>query len=182
MRRWLIIVLWLPLLTGGCVTHKLWTESRLDAWNEPANRPNLRLFRDERQNNFLVVYDEFSERHDATRARAFFLNQNEQPLPGRPHFVNVKSAGGLLPVPVGFAVPTNSPELFCVVTETNRGSFTIFSVGRQAGAYQLPVYDDGWGRVERIAWTPFAVTADLTIIGGYLGCLWIYAGGPGVAR
>ena len=182
MRRWFKTVLWLPLLASGCVTHKLWTESKLDAWNEPAASPNLRLFRDERQNDFLVVYDEFSERHDATRARAFFLNQNEQPLRGRPHFVSVHSARGLTPVPVLFVTPPKAPELFCAVTETNCGGFTIFSNGRQVGSHSLPVYDDGWGRVEKVAWTPFAVTADLTIIGGYLGCLWIYAGGPGVAR
>jgi hypothetical protein len=85
-------------------------------------------------------------------------------------------------VPVFFAVPTNPPEQFCAVTETNGGSFEIFSGGRQMGSYQLPVYDDGWGRIEKIAWTPVAVTADLTIIGGFLGCLWIYSGGPGLNR
>jgi hypothetical protein len=184
MRRWLKAVLLLPLLAGGCVTHKLWTESRLDAWNEPAASPNLRLFRDERQDNFLVVYDEFSERHDSARTRAFFLHPSEkpQPLRGHPHFVNANWARRLTPVPVLSVVPTNSPELFCVVTQTNGVCLTIFSGGQPMGSYQLPVYDDGWGKVERIAWTPFAVTADLTIVGGFLGCLWIYSGGPGLNR
>jgi hypothetical protein len=174
-------VLLLPLLAGGCVTHKLWTESRLDEWNEPARKPNLRLFRDGRQDDLLVVYDEYSERHEAARTRAFFLQQNQKRLQqqSRPHFVNVNASRGLPPVPMGFAGPTNAPEWFCAVTETNPGSFVVFSAGRPAGAYQLPVYADGWGQVERIAWTPFAVTADLTVIGGWLGCVWIYSGGPG---
>jgi hypothetical protein len=183
-RQALAVVLLLPLLTGGCVTHKLWTESQLDEWNEPAGDPNLRVFRDERQNDLLVTYEEFSDRGEANRARAFFLYKNQKRLQsqGRPHFVNLGASRGLTPVPLFFSTPTNPPGLYCAVTETNRASFTIFSGGRQLGPYALPMYDDGWGQVERIAWTPFAVTADLTIIGGYLGCVWIEAGGPGLSH
>ena len=177
-------LLLLPLLAGGCVTHKLWTESRLDEWNEPAGNPNLRLFRGGPQNSVLVVYDEFSERHETTRARAFVICENQKPPPpqSRPHFVNAKAAGGLAPVPVFSSPPTNWPEFFYAVTETNGGGFTVFSGGRQAGSYQLPVYKDRTGELEKIAWTPVAATADLTIIGGWLGCLWIYTGGPGLNR
>jgi hypothetical protein len=32
----------------------------------------------------------------------------------------------------------------------------------------MPVYNDGWGRTDRIALTPVAVVADLTIVGGFL--------------
>ena len=60
-RQAFAIVLLLPLLpTGGCVTHKLWTESRMDEWNEPAGNPNLRVFHDERKNDLLITYEEFS--------------------------------------------------------------------------------------------------------------------------
>lgn len=184
MRRWLKIVLLLPLLAGGCMTHKLWTESQLDAWNEPAGSPDLRLFHDARRQDWLVVYEEISERNDSTRTRAFFLNQNQKPLAqrSRPHFVNTNSARGLVPVPVFFFQPVNSPEPFCAVTETNNGTLVIFCAGRSAGSFELPVYNDGWGQVERIVWTPLALMADLTIIGGYVGCAWIYTGGPGLGR
>ena len=37
----------------------------------------------------------------------------------------------------------------------------------------------GEGSKESVG-TPFAFAADLTIIGGYLGCVWIYAGGTGL--
>lgn len=184
MRRWLPILLWLPLLAGGCVTHKLWTESEMDEWNEPAGDPNLRLFRAERQKDVLVVYDEYSERREAIQARAFFLYQNQARLQprGHPHFVDLDAARGLPPVPLFFSTPANPPELYGVITQTNRGSFAVVSAGRRTGPYVLPMYADGWGRVEKIAWTPFAVTADVTIVGGVLGCLWIYSGGPGLNR
>jgi hypothetical protein len=184
MRCWCKTVLLLPLLAGGCVTHKLWTESRLDSWNEPADIPALRLFHDEHRQGCLVVYDELSGRADDIRTRAFFLNQNVAPLAQRirPHFVSADSSRGLTPVPIFFSVPTNAPEFFCTTMKTNGGSFALFSAGQQLGSFELPVYDDGWGRVEKIAWTPLAVTADLTIIGGYLGCWWIYSGGPGLGR
>jgi hypothetical protein len=183
-RQALAIVLLLPLLISGCVTHQLWTGSQLDEWNEPTGNPNLRVFRDARQNDLLVTYEEFSDRRETNHARAFFLykNQNRLQSQDRPHFVNLGSSRGLTPVPLFFSTPTNPPVLYCTVSETNRASFTIFLAGRPMGPYALPMYDDGWGRVERIAWTPFAVTADLTIIGGYLGCIWISGGGPGLSH
>ena len=136
MRHWSRIVLLLPLLAGGCVTHKLWTESQLDAWNEPAGNPDLRLFHDARQQDWLVVYQEISERNDDIRTRAFFLNRNQKPLAqrSRPHFVNVNSSRSLTPVPVLFSLPTNAPEFFCAATRTNNGTLAIFSCGRPAGS------------------------------------------------
>jgi hypothetical protein len=183
-RQALAMALSLPLLTSGCLTHKLWTESKLDEWNEPAGNPDLRVFRDERKKDLLVSYEEFSDRNEANRSRAFYLYQNQERLQSRSRsrFVNLGAARGLASVPLFFSAPTNPPLLYCAVAETNRARFTIFSEGRTTGSYDLPVYDDGWGKVERIAWTPFAAVADLTIIGGYLGCVWIYCGGPGYSR
>jgi hypothetical protein len=183
-RQALAIVLLLPLLTCGCVTHKLWTESQMDEWNEPAGNPNLRVFHDEQKNDLLVTYEEFSDRNETDHARAFYLYKNEKRLQAqhRPHFVSLSASHGLKPVPLFFNTPTNPPDLYCMTAETNRASFTIFSAGKPADSCDLPMYDDGWGRFERIGWTPFAVTADLTIIGGYLGCVWIYADGPGLSH
>jgi hypothetical protein len=42
----------------------------------------------------------------------------------------------------------------------------LYSSGTPVGTFALPVYRDGMGQTERIALTPLAVTADLTIIGG----------------
>jgi hypothetical protein len=167
-RRGSIVCLLLPLLASGCVTHKLWTESTLDEWNEPAGDPNLHLFHDGRLNDFLVVYDEYSERHFTTQTRAFFLRLNQSSLAQRiqPHFVSTNLADHLSPIPVFRLAPTNLPAPPYGVRGTNGGSFTVFSDHQRLGPFSLPLYDDGVGRWERIAWTPLTVTADLTIVGG----------------
>jgi hypothetical protein len=172
MRRGLRLLLLLPMLASGCVTHKLWSEKTMDEWNGPASDPKLRLYHDARQDDFLVVYDEYSGRHYTTNTRAFFLNQNLKPLEehNRPHFVSANLAGGLPPVPVFASATTNVSEPFFAVT-TNGGNFTLFSDRRKSGSYPLPFYNDGVGRMERTAWTPLTVTADLTIVGGFLALI-----------
>lgn len=169
MRR-LILMIWLllPWLSTGCVTHKLWSESTLDEWNEPAVNPNLRLFHDREKDDFLVVYNEYSDRHYTIKARAFFLYQNLKPLTthGRPYFVSPNTACSLTPVNVFFLMPTNRPDQFFGITTNNGGNFAIYHGCRELGSYSLPFYNDGIGRMERIAWTPLTVVADLTIIGG----------------
>jgi len=169
MRRGLRLLLLLPVLASGCVTHKLWSEKTMDEWNGLASDPKLRLFHDARQDDFLVVYDEYSGRHCTTNTRAFFLHQNLKPLDEhtRPHFVRTNLASRLEPVPVFSSMTTNVTEPFFAVT-TNNGNITLFSDRRESGSYPLPFYNDGIGRLERTAWTPLTVTADLTIVGGVL--------------
>ena len=126
MRRGLRLLLLLPMLASGCVTHKLWSEKTMDEWNGPATNPNLRLYHDARQDDFLVVYDEYTGRHCTTNTRAFFLYQNLKPLDerSRPHFVSTNLAGQLPPVPVFTSMTTNVAEPFFAVT-TNGGNFTL---------------------------------------------------------
>jgi hypothetical protein len=177
--RWLKITLLLPLLTSGCATNALWNKTQLDASNEPAADPRLQLFDARQQKDFLVVYDEYSERHDSTHTRAYFLNQNEKRVEQglKPHFVSTHLSRALPQIPVWPTSPlsnTNfSPTAYAFVS-TNKQSFIIYSNG-QGTNHDLPVYNDGWGRTDRIALTPVAVTADLTIVGGVLGCYYIYA-------
>jgi hypothetical protein len=110
MRRpLLIIALLFPLLAGGCATRALWNNNRLDAANEPASNASVRLFDASQQKDFLVVYDEYSERHDSIRPRAYFLNQNQSRVEQRlePHFVSIVLTRGLPPMPV---FQTSSPS------------------------------------------------------------------------
>lgn len=168
-RLFKLLLLTLPLIPGGgCATHALWNKTSLDAFNQPADDPHLRLFQTRLQNDLLVVYDEYSDRNDAIRTRAYLLNQNQKRLEQcqPPHFVSINRWRGLTPVAV---LPgSNSPAAFFASVETNGQSFTIYSRNRPVHSYPLPVYNDGKARLARIVLTPVALTADLTIIGGYL--------------
>ena len=124
MRQRLRLLLMLPVLASGCVTHKLWSEKTMDEWNEPAPNPHLRLFHDDKQADVLVVYDEYSSRHCTTNTRAFFLYQNQKPLAQnqRPYFVSTRMASQLPPVPVFSSVTANPPESFYAVNTGTGGS------------------------------------------------------------
>ncbi len=180
MRRQLwTITLLLPLLTSGCATNALWNKTDLDAWNEPAQNAEVRLFDARQKRDFLVVYDEYSERHDSIHIRAYLLNQNHKRVAQgqKPHFVSTRLSHKLAPVPIFQTLPesnTNSSQTIYAVISSNKQSFTIYS-GEEKTDYSLAVYNDGRGQIYRIALTPIAVTADLTIVGGILGCWFIYA-------
>ena len=180
LQTWLLL---LPLFTGGCMTQKLWTESALDEWNEPAPNPNLHLFAANRKGDLLVVYDEYSERHCTTNARAYFLKQNQDIhwQHARPHFVRPDISKSLPAVPVLWTQPFSPLPGAYAVTSMTSHEFTLFSSGKETGSYELPVYNDRVGQAERVALTPVAVTMDATIIGGVLGIGYLYAiGGQNV--
>ena len=166
------MLLLLPLLSGGCLTHALWTRAALDDYKEPYALTDLQLF--DAKKDFLVVYQEYSERNDKIRTRGYLLHQNEIRLAAnkRPKFINAGQSKGLEPVAV-FSQPfdrgTNALPAVYAVAQTNHQSFTIYSNQLPAGAYDLPTYNDGKGKYERIALTPFSVIADLTIVGGFIG-------------
>ncbi|HWD91001.1 MAG TPA: hypothetical protein VG938_01500 [Verrucomicrobiae bacterium] len=167
-------------LANGCVTKALWTNNNLEAWNEPASNPNLRIFASPTRGDMLVVYDEYAERNDATRTRAYWLNENEKRLQqcSSPHFIIPNSLNSLTPIPV--ILPGTSridfpPPPYAQI-EFNQRAFTLFLEDhRQAGPYNLPDYNDGKGKVEKFVLTPMAATADATIVGGFLGYLYIAA-------
>jgi len=176
------MLLLLPLaLTSGCATHALWTKTDLDAFNEPADDSSLRVFKAERKKDWLVVYNEYSERSDSTRTRAFFLNENQKRIEQRraPDFVSTNSMRGLKAVPVFFpatnAPGTNPSSAFFVLAKTNDLSFTLHDGNRAVGSYEMPVYNDGRASLVRAALTPVTVVADLTIVGGILG-YWFICG------
>jgi len=172
----------LPLLLlifgSGCATKALWNNGNLEDCREPANPLNLHLFDAKQKNDLLVVYDEYSERSDKIRTRAYWLNENQARVDQRraPHFVNTNLLRDLPVVPVFYSTSseTNSALTLYAVVATNQQSFMLYSGNHEIGSHDLPFYNDGKGRVEKIALTPVAVTADLTIVGGYLGVLYLY--------
>ncbi len=171
--------LFLLLLGNGCVTQKLWQNDNLESWNEPAPDPNVRLFADQQKGDMLVVYDEFLGRHGATHTRAYWLNENEKLLEEHraPHFVSTNLISSLSPIPV-LSVTTNQvdfpPPPYALV-ENNGRSFTLHLDGNQTSTCDLPDYNDGKGKIEKLALTPLANTADLTIVAGFLGYLYLAA-------
>ena len=178
-----IFSLLLTALFSGCVTKKLWTDTpSWDCWNQPAVDPHLRLFQTKK--DFLVVYDEYSERHDSIHSRAYLLRKNQKHVEKRlePAFVERKLIRTTKPVPVITAAEVSpaNPVPFAVL-ETNRHAFVLFLGENVTNRCELPVYDDGQGKTMRIAFTPLAATADLTIVGGFLGYLYLQgmAGGGG---
>lgn len=171
----------LPLLlvfAPGCATKALWENGRWDALKEPSDRLNLRIFEATSSTNFLVIYNEYSERSGAVHPRAYWLKENQSLLEqGRsPRFTPPGSTGHLTPVPVYYdPVPVGMtlPARLCAVVATNKQSFTFYQAGRALDLHDLPVYDDGKGQVEKIALTPLAVAADLTVVGGILGYIYL---------
>jgi hypothetical protein len=179
-----IFALFLLILGNGCVTHALWDNDKLEAWNEPAPNPNLRIFASNPRGDMLVVYDESAGRSGITHTRAFWLNENEKSLEQghSPHFISTNAVSSLTPIPV-IPIATNHidypPPPYARI-EFDQHSFTLFLAGQdQAGPYNLPVYNDGKGKVEKLALTPLANVADATLVAGFLGCLYLWgmAGG-----
>jgi hypothetical protein len=174
-----LLPLLLLALDSGCATRALWNNGNLEAVKEPADDINLHLFDAKQKNDLLVVYDEYSERSGKIRTRAYWLNENEARVNQRraPHFTSTNLTGSLPNVPVfhGSATSgTNLTRTLYAVVATNEQSFTLYSGGQEIGSHDLPFYNDGMGRVEKTVLTPVAVTADLTIIGGYIGVWFLY--------
>jgi hypothetical protein len=162
--------LFLLTLGNGCVTHELWKNDNLEAWNQPATNPNLRLFTTSQKDDLLVVYDEYSERNDKTHPRAYWLKENQNIIDQRkfPHFISTNTFGfAAVPVFSTGTDPINLP-LYAVVA-TNGQSFTLHLDNGSTESHDLPFYNDQKGKVEKFALTPLATAADVTIVGGVFG-------------
>jgi hypothetical protein len=177
------VTLFSPLLLvlagSGCMTSALWENDDMEAWKQPADKPNLRLFEGEAQTNLLVLYDEYSERKNNVHPRAYWLKENQTLVDQhvRPHFATVKSKDQVESVPVLYdPLPdgTKLPEGLCAVVATNNQSFTLYRDNQIIGSRSLPIYNDGKGRTEKIALTPLAVTADATIVGPVIAGVIVY--------
>ena len=166
----------LLLLESGC-TYALWTNGNLVAYKEPAKNPDLHVFQSTQRNDFLVVYDEHSERTDAVHKRAYWLNENQIRVENQkaPIFAHREPAHYLPAIPVFYStLKTNFTEGIYAVCDTNQETFTLFSKNHEIGSYNFPVYHDHWGNVEKVALTPVAVTADVTVAGGIVAFVAAY--------
>lgn len=171
----------IAITLAGCATKSLWEQGSVSAYNEPAPEARVRLYQARGKSDVLVVYEEFSERKAAVRTRAYYLQENAARLERRrrPHFVGAQEARTLDPIRT--QVATNEvavltgPELAAVVSPNGR-TFTLCVNGEKVGEHELPVYDDGSGRVKQVLLTPVTVVVDVTIAGGFL-FLWAWSMG-----
>ena len=173
--RWMLLLLAVAAVPG-CATHALWADADLGTWHEPAGDSAMRLFRSSQAGDLLVLYQESIEPHDTRRIRGYLLHQNECRIERQkqPKFVKLDSIRGLEPVPVysatNAAAASPKPPLYAI-RSANMVWFTLYSGGADVGSYSLPVYRDGRGKMERIALTPLAATADVTIVGSAIGAV-----------
>lgn len=170
------------MLLGGCATSALWEDGRFARYHEPALPLNVRLYFSPEQKDFLVLYDEWREDSDVIRHRAFWLAANQARLAKRtkPHFVSDHQPRPLTPVPVFQELPADLSEIppIYAIISTNSYALTLYSeradrvpaslVSPSVVEQHLPVYRDASGRIKQVLLTPFAVTADATIVSGVI--------------
>ena len=164
------------------LTHKLWSDSSLTDYYEPAGTRGLKSFQRPPSPRLLVSYDERRETDSSVRRRAFFLPDSAKTLAakGKPGFTSPTPGAGWVEVPVIVAgEPVPAAPLYLKLAADNK-SFTIVRDGVPDGPHKLPTYVDQSSTAFRVAMTPFAVVADVTVVAVWCGIvsLYVYAGGP----
>jgi len=180
IRFWLLALLFAhAMFLGGCATSKVWEDGQFARFHEPATPSNLLLLESGRRRDVLVEYDEWRDRDDLSRRRAYWLEQNTARLQAgrKPRFVRIQHEPDLSPLPVVEAPPGHvevpGAHQYSIISNQ---AFVLYSGENKIGTYELPVYRDASGRVKQIAITPIAVVADLTIVGGFL-FVWVWSSG-----
>jgi len=185
----------LLLFGAGCetiekysLTYRLWDNSDLRKWSEPAPNPNLALFAATNGADVLVQYDALSEKHSAVKRQAYYLQQNEARIAAgkKPKLVSLVVADGMRSIPVlsTQGTVTNVPPgltAYSVVTQEGR-SFTLYRPMESEATFEFPVYAETSGTPTRLVLTPFAVAGDTVMVAavaavvGFL--LWLQSGAP----
>lgn len=167
--------------TSGCstgdtifLTPRLWGPGMVRNFNEPADQPDLKVFRSSKPADYLVLYDEMRENGERIRRRAFYLNANLERLNSRrkPRFVNPAKAETLAPVPLLVKLPTASTNAAVSVSLSPDGTFwRLHEADGEVVDFNLPTYPTASSTVLRVALTPLAVTGDAIIVGTFVGLL-----------
>ena len=164
------------------LTHKLWSDPSLTNHYEPAGTRGLKTFARPPSTQLLVSYDELCERNNSLRRRAFFMPDSAKILGEhrKPSFTNPLPAKGWVEVPVIVAgEPAPAAPVYLTLSADSK-SFTVVRDGVANGPHQLPTYVDQSSTAFRVAMTPVAVVADVTVVAVWCGVvlLYAYASGP----
>lgn len=162
-------------LASGCgtpgLTGHLWS-SEWSEFNEPAPDPRLSVSASETAGDYLVEYDELLAQKDFPVRRAYWLlaNDTRTEASRKPRFEKIipTSLGKSLPVATTNVPP---PTETYVLLKPQTRTFEVIDHGANLGRHSLPVYKSAQGLPIQIALTPFAVAADLTLIGIVIGIL-----------
>jgi len=171
-------------LCSGCATAYLWKSSSLADFNEPAAKPQLRVFEAPAQNDFLAVYDELRV-NASIRPRAYLIlaNRERTSAARKPQFVKTPNLNTLKPVMLfGAGQQAVSADGQPVVRMLTSHRFALQIGANEVGQFDLPVYKSAGSTPERILVTPLAITADATVIGGFMAILYAGQGSPEVWR
>jgi hypothetical protein len=164
----------MPLLLlsqTACLTPRLWNEAHEKSFREPASDPRLIISQSTPHNDFLVQYDEHSERNEAIVRRAFFLKANRAKLErsAKPAFVNPALAQTLPTIPIATPDAPAGPVPRAIAENQGR-RFTVLDHTGAIGPVDLPVYPERMTNIgrdlARVALTPFALAADIIIVCG----------------
>lgn len=178
MKKWTkiagaVLVGPLLLLQSGCMTRALWTGQLTETFNSPSAPTRLALFDVPDRGDVLVQYDELGPWHDRPHVRRFLVNDNEERLQLGKEPIFVTS----LPVearPLETNPRMPRTEMWAKVS-ANGMTFTICRAdGRCDGPFSLPTYHGTTGKAKMLVMTPLTVGVDSTIIGGVLGCCFVY--------
>lgn len=163
---WLSLLLALAMLLSGC-TAALWERDRFARYHQPATPPNLQLFHSVEADDVLVLYDEKREGSRKRTPRAYWLRGDGEPAgnPYRPHFVPVKEARPLAPIPLlDLTNNAPSPAGFHAIAGADGRDFVLYSGDEEIGCFELPAYMDAGGHAKQVLLTPFAVIVDAVVV------------------
>jgi hypothetical protein len=128
-----VVLAFQAMLLTGCVTAKVWEPHNFAGFHEPANHANVQLFYSSQHKDVLVEYDEKVGHKGATRRRAYWLEQNQakEGKEDRPHFVALKEAEDLQPIPVAASIEKaeSFPGIGLFATTTNSFGFQLYGTG-----------------------------------------------------
>jgi hypothetical protein len=166
-----LLLLFISVSLTGCktfeeysLTGKLWNNSELRSFAEPAEDPHLELcFK--KPDDVFVIYDEVLEQDEKTRRRAYFLAKNVDRIARnqKPRFASPKAGSKLTRIDMlPTAGKTNSIP-YAIYKRDSR-QFSLIGVRGLEGTHDLPVYMNNSGSVTCVALTPLAVASDATVI------------------
>lgn len=159
------------------LTYRLWNNSEMRRFYEPAPSPRLELYHAGTQGDVMAVYDEAHETRSAIRRRAYYVNRSRLRIEAghKPRFVNPELVRGLPAVPrTEIAAPgAPAPAAVQAFVAPDGQQFTL-SGDFGNHTYHLPVYEDRSGVAGRVLLSPFAVTGDVVMVGLVTGVVAAY--------